>query len=95
MSKIEVVKVTKDTIVKTGERFLNVQAVIVDGKTKVPRNYAFSLDTTPKGIEQELKKALALYETEKAQAEAREETDKVETKADKTIETLEDLSISN
>jgi len=95
MTTIEVVSATKDTIVKTGERFLNVEAVIVDGKKKHPRNYGFQIGTTDKEVNKALKKALDLYETEKAQAEVRAETDKVEASTDKTIEALQGTTISN
>lgn len=95
MTTIEVLSVTKDTIVKTGERFLNVKAQIVDGKKKHPRNYAYPIDTPKKVIEKELANALDLYEQEKAQAAANEEADKAEAGADKTIEALEGATISN
>lgn len=85
---IQIVSAEKDTIVKTGERFLNVQAVIIDGKKKLPRNYAFALETTPKEIQKALDKALKLYIEEKAQAEANAETNKAEATADKTIDAL-------
>lgn len=89
MSTIEIIEVKKDTIVKTGERFLDVHAVIVDGKKKLPRNYGFPLDTPKKVIEKELKKALELYEEEKATAEAQAEVQATDEGADKTIESLE------
>jgi len=95
MAIIKIVNTEKDTIVKTGERFLNVQAVIVDGKKKHPRNYAFPLGTPAKEINKELKKALDLYEAEKASAEANAERDEQEAKADKTIEALEGTEISS
>lgn len=95
MATIEIVDTYKDTIVKTGERFLNVKAVIVDAKKKHPRNYSFPLDTTAKEINKELKKALDLYETEKAQAAVNADRDEREAKADKTIEALEGTKISN
>lgn len=95
MATIEVINTKKDTIVKTGERFLNVKAVIVDGKKKHPRSWGFPLGTSAKQIEKELQKALDLYELEKAQAAAREETDKADAQADKTIEALEGTKLSN
>lgn len=92
---IQIVSADKDTIVKTGERFLNVQAVITDGKKKLPRNYAFALGTNPKEIEKALKKALDLYVDEKAHAEANAETSKAEATADKTIEALQGTTINS
>jgi len=95
MSEIKIKEVKKDTIVKTGERFLNVKAEIQDGKTKVARNYSYPLGTTEKEIVKDLKKVLSLYDKEKAQAEAVAETDKAEAKADKTIEALEGVNINS
>lgn len=95
MATIEILQVVKDTIVKTGERFLNVQAQIVDGKKKHPRNFGFNLETTTDEIEAELEKALLLYEDEKAQAAANAETDKAEANADETIAALEGVSITS
>jgi len=95
MSTIEVMRVTKDTIVKTGERFLNVEAVITDGKVKHPRSYGYPLDTPKKVIEADMAKAVKLYDMEKAQAAAAEETVKEDKAADKTIEALNGTKITN
>lgn len=85
---IEVTGVTKGTIVKTGERNLNVEAVITDGNEKHIRKYSYPLDTDKETIEADLEKALALYEQEKAQTAARADADKADATADKTIEAL-------
>lgn len=95
MTTIEVLEVTKDTIVKTGERFLKVVAVITDGKVKHPRNYGYPLNTPKKVIDKDIANALKLYEQEKATAAANVETEKVETEADKTIEALIGTKITN
>lgn len=95
MTTIEIVSIEKDTIVGTGERFLDVRALLTDGKKKYPRNYGYPLNTPKKVIEKDLKAALKLYDDEKATAAAQEEAEATETAADKTIESLKGVSISN
>lgn len=95
MTTIEIVSVEKDTIVATGERFLDVRAVLTDGKKKYPRNYGYPLGTPKKVIEKDLKKALELYDEEKARAAEQAEAVETEASADKTIESLKGVSISN
>jgi len=89
MTTIKIVEALKDTIVKTGERFLNVKTLLTDGKIKLEKNYGYPVDTAVKEIEKDLKKVVTLYDIEKAQAEANAKADKAEAKADKTIEALE------
>ena len=88
MSTIDIVKVEKGTIVATGERFLDVRALITDGETTVERNYSFAIDTAAEDVKAELAKALDLYEGEKAQAEVNAERDAEDATADDTIAAL-------
>lgn len=88
MSTIEIVKVDKGTIVATGERFLEVKALITDGGATVERNYSFAIDATAEAIQAELDKALALYEGEKEQATANAEREAEDATADDTIAAL-------
>ena len=95
MPTIHIVDITKDSIVKTGERFLNVQTVIKDGEAEIPRNFGFALDSTTEHIQAELQKALQVYEADKAQATENAEQEAAEASADEAIEALKGATITS
>ena len=89
----EIVKITKDMVIKTGERFLNVEILLRDGKTKVEYKRGYPIDTPTKDIKADLQAIVANYEREKETAAAQAELDAQEAQADKTIEEAEGLKV--
>jgi len=88
-----VVKATKETIVKTGERFLDVEIQLVDGKTKKTFKRGYPYGTTPKEVEKELKQLVKTYELEKEQAVTQATLDEEEAGAEETIEAVQGLQV--
>lgn len=88
-----IVEVTKQSIVKTGERFLEVEIELKDGKKKVSYKRGYPLETTQKEIAADLKKLVATYQEEKTQAATQAEADKAEAGADATIEAVTGLQV--
>lgn len=89
----KITKVTKGTVIDTGERFLDVTIQIGSGKTKEIMKQGFPLDTTDKEIKASLKKLLQTRASDKEVSKKSEETQVLETAGDKTIEKLEGVTI--
>ena len=81
----EIKSVTKETNVSDGTRFLEVTALFGED---IERKFAFPLETSVTDIKKELKAQAQVLSEEAEFAESQEEADKVEVKADKTIDTL-------
>lgn len=82
-------KIEKDSIVKTGERFLKVEIAI--GKEVI--NWGYPIDTPEKAIKDDIKKLLKTMTGEKANAGKQAKIDAEDKQADKTIKNLNNLSI--
>jgi uncharacterized protein YlzI (FlbEa/FlbD family) len=95
MTTAKIAKIEKATIVKTGERFLDVTVEIKEGRKIVEvRKLGYPLDTKSGDIEKDLKKMLKVREQEAIQAVEQVKVDKVEAKADTTIELLKDKELN-
>ncbi|MCK4500876.1 hypothetical protein KAU11_10275 [Candidatus Babeliales bacterium] len=86
---IRIVDVRKDSIRKTGQRFLDVTFEVMLGKKVVDTiKEGFPIDTEAKAIEAAAKAKLKLRGREAGQAVAQKEQDDAEAQADKTIDKL-------
>lgn len=87
--KAKIKIITKGRMVDDGTEFLEVHLSITEGKKeKEVRKIGFPLGTSEKEIEKELKKYMATYEHDAQLAEDTKESDKLNTKAEKTIKGL-------
>lgn len=98
MTKAKIVKISKDKVIKTGERFLNVEVEIVEGtgKNKITEKviWGYPLDTSSQDIEKDIKKHLKNRKEEAVMAEKEAIAEAEEKQADDTIETLSALEVT-
>ena len=98
MTTAKIVKISKDSIVKTGERFLNVIVEITEGKGKSAVSHevvwGYPLTTSKKEIEKDIKKYLKNRKEEKERAEENAQIEAEDKQADKTIEVLSGLEVT-
>lgn len=81
--------ITKETLVEDGSQFLDVRFYILEGdKVLTTRKLGFSLDTAEDVIREEVKKTAQGYKADLALKESRKGQDELDSKADKTIESL-------
>lgn len=96
-------KVTRDRMVTTGEEFLDVTVEFfeevenpnggMENKILDVRKLGFPLGTTAEQIKEEVQKAVATFEQERAQAEEQKEVDAKAEQVNEVIENLEGLTI--
>lgn len=98
MIQATITKVTRDRMVSTGEEFLDVTVELFEedenGETILDvRKLGFPLGTKAEEIKEELKKAIATFEQERAQAVEQKEVDAKVEEANEVIENLEGITI--
>src|SRR5690606_9006717 len=74
-------------IVATGESYLDVEVLVVDGSTKEVRHIGYPITTSKKEIMADVQKLVETYQLEKLQRE----DDKVATAQNAQVDTLQDL----
>lgn len=74
-------------IVATGESYLDVEVLIVDGSKKEVRHLGYPITTGKKEIKKDVEKLLETYQLEKLQREK----DEVATAQHANVDTLQDL----
>ena len=86
---IRIASIVKDSVRKTGERFLEVTFEVLQGKTVVDTiKQAFPIDTVPADIKSAGEAILVVRQSEASQAEVQKELDAQDEQADKTIDEL-------
>lgn len=88
------IKITKDTVIATGEPFLSVTANIYEGEElHSQKKYGFAFGTPSESIVAEIKKSLTTMRSEIEQAEKNKDREALEEKADKAIQEISGLEI--
>ena len=88
------IKIAKDTVIATGEPFLDVTADIYEGDELVmTKKYGFSFDMSSQDIKNEIAKSMKTLRSEREQAEKNKERDALDKKADEAIEEVSGLEI--
>lgn len=95
MIQVTITEAKRDRIVKTGEEFLDVTVDFhtEDGEVLETRKLGYLLGTTADEIKEDLAKAVATFEQERAQAEVQKEVDAADEQAQEVIEDLEGVTI--
>lgn len=87
--KAKIKIITRGRIVDDGSEFLEAHLEIKNGKDVVEvRKFAYPLETTEEEITADLEKFMATYESDIALAAETKVSDKLNTKAEKTIQGL-------
>lgn len=92
--KLKVGSITKDTLIETGENFLDVAVNFIrvedDGSESVieTRKYAYPIGTSEEVIKESLAKTLDGYKAEMAAAEENKGRDELNKQADEVIASL-------
>ncbi len=102
MNTAVITKITKETIVKTGERFLDVEIELRGAPTRKAKKgevlevirWGYPLGTSEKEIKGDLKKLLVTRAEEGKQTEANAELEAEDAQADKTINSIDGLEIT-
>lgn len=95
MIQATIAEAKRDRIVKTGEEFLDVTVDFhtEDGEVLETRKLGYPLGTTADEIKEDLAKAVATFEQERAQAEVQKEVDAADEQANEVIADLEGVTI--
>lgn len=87
MVKATIKSIDTKAIVATGESYLDVEVLVVDGTTKEVRHLGYPITTSKKEIMADVAKLVETYQLEKLQREQ----DEVATAQNAQVDTLQDL----
>ena len=95
-SKAIIKDIKKSTIVATGEKFIEAEVDVYEDEVKVEtKKFGYPYETTNEEVIADVKKMMALRDSEKIQAEVQQEVEAIEVAVDGELEQLQDLEINN